>query len=424
MKALMLSHSDGGGGAGRAAGRLFTALGEVGVSTTMIADFTHGENPRIMRPAGPAQDLRRRSRIACEEIPAWLARHPNPRLFSPGIASALSARTINAMPFDVVNLQWVNFGFLSIPAIGRITKPLTWSMHDMWTFTGGENYTSDSMTARWRTGYASPQTAQHAGQRFDVDRWVWKRKYRWWKRPITLIASSTWMAELAQQSPLTQNWPIAVIPNAVDTSTYAPGTPAESKVRLGLNPNTRVIAGFFSPGAAEHRKGFDLFRSSLDALHAVLPAKRSDTVVVIAGMSEPTLKNSQIGSWPTRWLGHLDDAASIDLYRAADVVVVPSRQDNSPQTATEALACGTPVVAFNTSGLPSLVEHEVTGYLADPFDTMDLAHGIAVVLEHDELRQKWGDAGRRIADRYWSMHVVGKQHADLFAQVVEQHHSG
>ena len=122
----------------------------------------------------------------------------------------------------------------------------------------------------------------------------------------------------------------------------------------------------------------------------------------------------------THWLGYLDDEGCIDAYNAADVVVVPSRQDNSPQTATEALACGTPVVAFRVSGLPDFVTHQVTGYLADPEDPIDLAHGIIWALADDQRRSALSQAARARAVDLWSPSVVARQYIDVYAEVIDR----
>jgi len=419
MKALMLSHSDGGGGAGRASYRLLQAIGCAGVDVSMQVDFKNTDDPRVLGPRSIDRNLGRRARITVEEIPAYVARFPQPRLFSPGLASAVSARSINASDADVVNLQWINFGFLSVRQIGAINKPLTWNMHDMWAFTGGLNYDDDSADARWREGFPSRQTPG-AGQWWDVDRWVWRRKVRHWKRRIHLIASSSWMASLAQSSPLTCDWPVSVIPNPVDTSMYAPGSREAAREFLGLPNDASVVTAFFPGDLDDPRKGFDLF---VDALHALADKTANSgraIHIVIAGHTAPSA-GADLAGFRTHWLGYLDDSRAIAAYRASDVMVVPSRRDNSPQAATEALACATPVVAFDVSGLPDFVEHEGTGYLATPFDAQDMANGIHQVLSRDALRRAMSAAAREHAEQRWSYAAVGAAHAELFARTIDEH---
>ncbi len=416
MKVLMLSHSDGGGGAGRASYRLLRALDDSGVDASMRVDFKNTDDPRVQRSTAPGRDALRRARITIEEVPAYLARFPQPRLFSPGLVSGISTHAINQSDADVVNLQWINFGFLSVKRIGAITKPLTWNMHDMWAFTGGLNYDSDGPDARWRTGFASRQTG--AGQWWDVDRWVWRRKVKHWKRPITLIASSSWMASLAKESDLTSSWPVAIIPNPVDVQTYQPGSHEAARDSLGLPQDVSLVLAFFPRNLGDPRKGFDLFVETLERLAQSTQRAERPVHIAIAGHDTPPT-GATIAGLPTHWLGYLDDTAAISAYRAADVMVVPSRQDNSPQAATEALACGTPVVAFNVSGLPDFIDHQSTGYLATAFETHDLASGIERILASADVQQSMSTSARQRAESQWSYRAVGSAHAELFAQVIE-----
>ncbi len=407
MKVLMLSHSDGVGGAGRASYRLLQSLDAAGVDARMHVDFQNTSDPRVFRNSGPLKDVARRLRITTEEIPAYLARFPEPRLFSPGIAHAINARRINASDADVVNLQWVNFGYLSTRQIGRITKPLTWSMHDMWAFTGGMNYTDDSSEARWRHDFEAPIPPE-AESWWDVDRWVWKRKRRQWQRPITLIASSSWMAGLAAESPLTREWPVSVIPNPVDVDTYRPDSQKAAREQLGIPKDKKAIIAFFPRNLQDPRKGFDLFLQSLHHL-----GTDASIHVAVAGHSGPP-GGIRLPDISIHWLGYLDDESAIAAYRAADVVAVPSRQDNSPQTATESLSCGTPVVAFDSTGLPDFVQHLETGYLASAFDPQDFARGLALIANDPELRDRMSQFARDRAVQQWSYTTVGQAHRDLF----------
>jgi glycosyltransferase involved in cell wall biosynthesis len=410
MRILMLGHSNGGGGAGRAAGRLFRALDGAGADLRMHVDFKDVDDPRVVTNTSPLAEQRRSARIHLDEIPAVIAGHPHPELFSPGRRSALTARQIDAMGADIIDVHWTNFGYLSVEQLGAIRTPLVWHMHDMWAFTGGENYTDDGPRARWRTGYTTPSLYP---LRWDVERWVYSRKVRHWSTPRHLIASSAWMARMAQDSPLTQNWPVTVIPNPVDTDSYAPGDQQAAREALDLPQATPLVAVLLPTHLDDPRKGFDLLQTAMQQLHT----HRPDIELAVVGHAEPPT------SWPTgmprtHWLGRQDDSGCIAAYRAVDVVVVPSRQDNSPQTATEALACGTPVVAFHSTGLPDFIDHERTGYLAEPEDPGSLATGIAWVLAETERRERLGQAARTRARTEWSLDTVAYRHLDLYSEIL------
>ena len=411
MKILMLSHSNGGGGAGRATDRLFRALDQANADLRMHVDFKHGDDPRVFTNPGPAFEQRRAARIQMDEIPGYAAKHPHPELFSPGTRSAISARRVNNSTADIVDVHWANFGYLSIEELGKINKPLVWHLHDMWAFTGGENYTDDGPEARWRHGYTGPKPP---GMRWDVERWVYRRKQRSWTTPRHLIALSSWMARLVQDSPLLGHWPVHVIPNPVDTQVFCPGPKHAARDELSLPVDVPLLVAVLPNRIDDPRKGFDLLQAALPHVHAARP----DIQLAIVGHDSPP-KGWERGLPTTHWLGRRDDAGCIAAYRAADLAVVPSRQDNAPQTATEPIACGTPVVAFDTSGLPDFVQETRTGYLARSFDTAELAHGITSLLEDEERLYALGQAARAFAVEHWSFSRVAASHDDLYASVID-----
>jgi glycosyltransferase involved in cell wall biosynthesis len=413
VRPLLLSHSDGGGGAGRAAHRLHRALRGNGLASRMLVDFVDTDDPDVQRPRQAAADLRRRLRIGADQLPAVLAGLTEPQSFSPGIASAVSARSIDAMGADIVNVHWTNFGFLSITDLGRIRTPIVWTLHDMWAFTGGRMYDDESPQARWRSDYDSP-AVRAPGQCWDLEAWVWRRKRAQWRTAQQLVTPSRWLARIASQSALLHDWPVTVIPNALDTEVFAPRSGARQ--RLGLPEGCPIVLLALASDTTDARKGTDLLLAAMSRL----ATERPDVELVVVGHAAPP------AGWPTkirtRWLGRIsDDSRLADTYRSADVAVVPSRQDNLPQTGTEAAACGTAVVAFDIGGMPDIVEHERSGYLARPFDTDDLAHGIGWVLGEPDRAAALGRAARAHAEQRWAQDVVADEYAQLFASVKDAH---
>jgi glycosyltransferase involved in cell wall biosynthesis len=167
-------------------------------------------------------------------------------------------------------------------------------------------------------------------------------------------------------------------------------------------------------GVADTRKGGDLLR---DTMARVAEMSQGDAQLMVYGQDKPA--DSQ--SWPCKvnWLGALRDDRLLALaYSAADVMVVPSRQDNLPNTALEAQACGVPVVAFNIGGLPDIVTHRETGWLAQPFDTADMAAGIQWVLADATRWRALSNAARDAAVARYSPHVVARQYAQVYEQAI------
>lgn len=392
---LHLSTYADNGGAARAATALHRAMLKESVDSRL--QTASGARFRL------ASELDRR---------LWrLQRSPLATWRSPARFGSLSAREINASEADVVDLHWVTDGFLSIEQIGRIEKPVVWSLYDMWSFCGTEHYGVDSPNARWRSGYTSGnRPADERG--WDIDRDAWQRKRRHW-RPSTVVPASTWLTRAARDSALMRDWPIVRIPHVVDADDFAPVDRQEARGTLGLAADAPTIAFLASAGVADRRKGFDLLERSLPAVLAVHP----DVQLVVAG--PPESGRPTVAGVPVSWLGPLQgDSALRTLYGAADVLAVPSREDNMPLTAMEAQTCGRAVVAFGIGGLPDIVDHRVTGYLAEAGALDDLARGLVEALGDARGDDRWGRAARERAVSTWSGPVVVRQYLDAYAQAM------
>ncbi|MFP4511183.1 MAG: glycosyltransferase, partial [Spirochaetaceae bacterium] len=162
---------------------------------------------------------------------------------------------------------------------------------------------------------------------------------------------------------------------------------------------------------ADVNKGYDLLVSSLKHV-------QSSVMLCVFGASHGPL--TKTSGRDVRYLGAIrDDVALRALYSAADVTVVPSRIESFGLTALESLACGTPVVGFNATGTMDIVLHKDNGYLAEPYEPVDLAFGIDWVLDNDARRRQLGIAARAQAERQFSYPVVGARYRDLYRLVVQ-----
>lgn len=404
MKISLVNRSDLGGGAARAAFRLHRALLAVGNDSRMFVGLRQSGLDSVVAASGRislAWDMLRpalahalvRRKIAADgawRSIAWL----------PGF---LPRRLFAAAP-DVVNLHWVGDEMLSVGEIARLARalPLVWTLHDMWPFCGAEHYAAEDANATWRIG-ASPGDG--------VNAWTWRRKARAWRGipRIHLIAPSRWIAACAQESALMRDWPRTVIPNPLNTDRFRPLPRELARDALGL-PQQVPLVLFGRFGADEDkRKGWDLLRDALGHLARSVPAARC----VVVGQEAPA--HPPDFGLPVHWLGMLRDDVSLALaYSAANVTIVPSRQDNLPQLATEAQSCGCPVAAFAMGGLADIVEHGQTGYLAAPFDAAELARGMAWILEDLSRQATLAVAARGRAVRLWSPEAVIPRYIEAY----------
>lgn len=395
LRVLHLSTYATNGGAARAASALDDALRSSGIDSRLVT--AQGAKFRLDRELDRTMWHLQRSSIA-----TWR---------SPARFGSLKAARINAASADVVNLHWVTDGFLSIEEIGKITKPIVWSMYDMWPFCGTEHYGVDSTHARWRTGYARDnRPSDESG--WDIDRWSWERKRSKWA-PMHMVPASSWLASSVHASALMGEWPVTRIPHVVDTDTFAPMAQSEARRKVDLPETDHIILFLSSAGITDGRKGFDLLEQGLDLVRREHPNAR----LVVAG--PPPVDYAPTTDLPITWLGtvHGNDQLRT-LYCSADVLAVPSREDNMPLTAMEAQSCGIPVVAFDVGGLSDIVIDKTSGLLIHPGATELFAESIVQLLSDKVLRSNLGNQARTHAIATWSPKVVANAYRELYEKMI------
>ncbi|WP_159309867.1 glycosyltransferase family 4 protein, partial [Spiribacter roseus] len=407
-KVIHLNHSDISGGAARATYRIHHSLRYAGVDSRMWVNKATAGDWTVEGPATKGRKALAAVRGRAVSPLVKTLKTGNPIIHSPAILPSQWVKRINTSDADIVHLHWVQGEMLSIANIGRIQKPIVWTLHDMWAFCGAEHYTEDH---RWRDGYRRDNRPSHESG-FDLNRWTWQRKRKHWQRPMHIVTPSQWLADCVRVSTLMSDWPVDVVSYPIDIDRWSSIEKNLARELLGLPQGVPLLLFGAMGGARDPRKGFDLLINALDQLDKQIPGLE----LVIFGQLEPMSK-PDLG-FPIHYAGHLHDNISLRvLYSAADVYALPSRQDNLPLTCMESLSCGTPVVAFNTSGPPSMVEHKKTGYLADAFDAKDFARGITHLIDHC-ADGNFGKSARVYAERCFSPNIIANQYLDIYKKVL------
>jgi glycosyltransferase involved in cell wall biosynthesis len=411
LKVLQLNYSDTIGGAARAAYRIHHALRSSGIDSRMLVNVAAFGDWTVQGPTSTRAKAIGRIRPQLATPLRKLLRTRNPIIHSPALVPSRWPERINASDADVVNLHWVQGEMLSIADIAHIRKPIVWTLHDMWAFCGAEHLAWDN---RWRDGYRRDNRPAHESG-FDLNRHTWQRKRKHWPRPLQMVCPSQWLADCVRASALMNDWPVAVVPNPIDTDRWQPIEQRLARQLIGLPQGGPLLLFGALGGSSAHHKGFDLLLAALAHLRS--ESSLQGLQLVVFGQRAPQAP-PQLG-FPVHYTGLLHDDLSLRaLYSAADSFVLPSRQDNLPNTGLEAHACGTPVVAFNTCGLPDIVADRVTGALAEPFEPASLAAAIRWVLEDPQRRRTLGAAARERAERLWAPARVAELYAEVYGRAV------
>ena len=359
MKILLLSTFDFNG-AGKATYKIFNALRNEGVDCehrVLIAD----KDKRL------SNKISKFSYMFKNKLESLVYRFENKKINeykSLSLFPTFKFTEINKSDFDIIHLTWIN-NFINIEDIGKITKPIVWSLCDMWPISGANHYDDYSENAFWREKNFSSFNFPN----LSIDKWIIERKINAWKNKINYVAPSEWLYECVRASKVTSASPVHKIPWPINRNIFRRMDKIQMRKKFGLPLNKKLILFNSFSGVYNSRKGWDIF------LEAIKLTKNDFDIMVIGSSNTGNFKKYLNKS--IYWMGKFNDDNKIaELINCADIFLLPSRLDNLPQSGLEAQSCGLPVVAFNANGLSDLIDHKINGYLSDPFDASSLANGI------------------------------------------------
>ena len=419
MRITHLSSHDTIGGAAKAAYRLSTGLCRLGEESRLLALHKTSSDPTVLGFELPRDAFTHLRRGCKRRILEWTqkimySRPPGSTLFSDDRSQHNADVLRQLPPSDILNLHWIA-GFFDYGSFFRGLRrdmPVVWTLHDMNPLTGGCHHAGDCQRFHASCG-ACPQLNSSAEN--DLSRQVWNRKRRAYallqERAFSFVTPSRWLASKVKDSSLTGRFPVNVIPYGLDTEIFRPQDAQLARKVLGIPIQGPVIL-FSSFVARDSYKGFPLL---LEALNRMPPIPNLHALSVGGGESGAFRE----GTVHVQSLGLITDENQMSLvYSAADLFVLPSLQDNFPNTALEALACGIPTVAFAVGGIPEIVRSDLTGITVAPMDTSALARAIGDLLKHPERRREMSVNSRRIAVEEYASTVQARRYLDLYESLL------
>ena len=414
MKIASLSTFDNQGGAARAAYRLHQGLNQIDVESWILCQSKFSQDPKVMgaKTSSGIEQAKTGLRLTLDQLPLKRYKRKSKQLFSPHwLPSDIGDRVARLNP-DLLNLHWISAGYLKIEALAKFKQPLVWTLHDMWSFTGGCHYNEDCDKYTANCG-ACPILGSN--KEADLSRQIWQRKHKSWQDlNLTIVTPSRWLGDCAKSSSLFGDRRVEVIPYGLDLETYRPIDRATARKLLKLPQDKQLVLFLSLNATSDRRKGFQLLQPALQQLSQ---SGQNELELMVVGASQP--ENPPELGFKAHYLGIMRDALTLALaYSAADVFVAPSIQDNLPNTVLEAIACGTPCVAFKIGGMPDMIEHQANGYLASPFETEDLARGIGWVLEDGDRLQNLSTFARSKAEREFALEIQARRYQTLYREIL------
>ena len=413
LKVVHLNSYENNGGAGRAASRLVSALQHEGLDASLWVNYSfeaHSSQHNFSKGLLPKfitavqiilERILTKTRIKSVKTPFSIPFFGKDISRHPALKEA-----------DIIHLHWINHAFLrpkDLAKLQKLNKPIVWTFHDSNAFTGGCHVRYACTHFEQSCGNC-PIVKQPAPQ--DLSQHLWKSKKQAYNGlALQVIAPSQWMAQSAKKSSLFAKSPIHIIPNTLNTQVFSPSDKALAREKLGLPADAFLILSGFMPSSNDKHKGADLLVEALGIF-----GQSNEVELVVFG-------NRRAGDLPdfdlkTTFLGTITEEEKLAIcYAAADVFVTPSIEDNLPNTVLESLACGTPVVAFTTGGIPDMVKHRHNGYLAPGASPEELAKGLAWVKNYAD-KAALSKAARQTVLSTFSETVVAKQHIKLYQSIL------
>lgn len=418
MRVLIVNASEKTGGAAIAASRLKDVLINHGVKAKMLVRKKESENLSVVGLKG---QIRQHFNFLCERLMIWKSNgYRREGLFD--IDTGWLGSDITSLPefqeADIVHLHWVNQGFLSLRNIEKILrkgKPIVWTMHDMWPFTGICHYAHDC--ENYLTACRNCRLLAHPGEK-DLSYRVFKRKEKLLSNPeMVFVACSKWLAEEANKSFLLRGKLIEDIPNAINSRLYYPHNKEKSRQECRLPLDKKLIL-FSAYRTTLPIKGLNYLVEACRRCAETHPETKEQYAIVAVGKDSDLIADQF--PYPFYSMGYIEDERMMaEIYNACDVFVIPSLQDNLPNTIVEAMSCGVPCVGFNVGGIPQMIHSGVDGFLADARDVAGLQEGIEWVLEKCNYEEV-SKTAYAVAMKNYSEHQVALRYIEIYNQLCKK----
>jgi glycosyltransferase involved in cell wall biosynthesis len=422
MNIAIISTFDIIGGAAIAANRLFKGLKQLKQKPVMLVRDKNSNGPDIykIRTIAPEYNIERMifQHIHKKEIVKNRTARSNTWFSIPYPGYDLSETPIIAKS-DIINLHWVA-EFQSVETIANLLKtgkPVVWTLHDENTYTGGCHYTAGC--AKYQTDCRD--CLQLKSNQSQVPYYNLKNKTNLWNENLTIVTPSKWLAECAKKSCVFKGLRVEVIPNSLETDIFKPKAKNLAKKEIGLEPQS-IILLFGAHSSKEKRKGFNQLLKAIkccfqDDRFKNL-AKSGGIRILNFGPPQGELEELDI---EIESIGYVNDNDKLStIYSAADIFILPSLEDNLPNTMLEAMACGTPVVSFEVGGMPDVIQNGVTGYMAPCFNSEELGALILNLTFNEKKRKQMGKNCRKLIKTKFKLTDQAENYLELFEDLLKK----
>ncbi|TGM39098.1 glycosyltransferase [Leptospira biflexa] len=314
---------------------------------------------------------------------------------------------------DVINLHWTNF-FLSVKDIGKLlylNKKIIWTLHDEWAYTGGCHYTSGCNEFLNNC----KNCIQVNSNITSLPELLFLEKNNNYSNDIELVAPSNWLAKKAKTSPLFKNSRVHVIANSLESDWFLRFDKGLIRNKFGFSSNCFVV-GFGADSIIEKRKGISYL---IEAFRILMLDQEWNSAfeskeIVFVFFGNYSDRNIELENFALHLGSFSDDREISEIYQMLDLFVIPSLEDNLPNTMLESMASSTPVLGFPVGGISETICHNENGFLTDSISANSLAKEIYRIWKDISVREKISDMAVRFAQNQFSSGNQAKAYIKLF----------
>ncbi len=417
MKILLVNTSDSGGGAAIACNRLFEALTLEGHEVRLLTMKKKGSSIYTASyDNGVLYKYSTLFRFLYERFSFIYREKDKSVRFAFSMANTGVDITKNKWfkDADIIHLHWINGGFLSLNSIRKIlnsSKPIVWTLHDMWLFTGGCHYAGQCIA--YKTQCENCPMLSNPSKN-DISRKIFnfKRKY-FSNHTLNIVTCSQWLANEAKSAILTANANIQAIPNPINTDLFTPKEKSFLRNKYSIESDKFIIL-FGAANINDKRKGINFL---IEAMNYLATEKNvcDNIQIIIFGKN----KQLDISLFPFKVysMGVVNSLEKIvDLYSMSDLFVLPSIEDNLPNTVMESLSCGTPVVGFNIGGVVEMIDDNINGAIAKEISAESLAAAILRIIKNPN-RKVLEIKAREKVELLYNNKIIAKKYTSVYHEV-------
>ena len=406
IKVLHINYSDIKGGAAIAVKRIHDAQKKIDVDSRIVVAEKYLDHKDVIGPKSTFEEVKWKILNSINRKIGNLEKKERYDSNSYNLIPNNFVKKINRISCDIINLHWIGNNLIPIKDLKKINKPLVWTLHDMWAYTGSEHYTK---SFRFIQGYNKNNKPKELSG-YDFEKYCWNLKKKNYPENLSIIATSNWQLNNAKKSFLLKDKKLFKIPLPIDFNFWKPLDKTISRKNLDLPLDKKIIL-IGAENLEYKKKDFNLIK---DIFSDII---KNDNILVIFGkISREYFKG--LDESKIKFLNEVK-SNTLDLksiYSASDLFIAPSVQESFGQTVLEAASCCLPSICFEKNGISEIIDHKINGYVAKYQNIEDFKSGINWCL--DNLNTNKMNERLEVLKNKFSMEKIGDQYKSLYLDIL------